>query len=88
MPLWLPGCRILWFLARSDDNRIKIAQRGAIRRILDALSNHRSHAEVVENCYGALASLALEENSKFVITQEGCINMILEVTTTGDTRRC
>ena len=49
------ACRILWFLARSDDNQVKIAEQGGIRALLDAMRNHSSHAGVQEaGCWALL----------------------------------
>jgi hypothetical protein len=38
------ACRILWFLARSCDNMVKISEQGGIRALLDAMGNHSKHA--------------------------------------------
>ena len=57
------ACRILWFLARRDDNKVKIAQQGGIRALLDAMVNHSRHAGVLETCSWALGNLAHSANN-------------------------
>ncbi len=51
------GCRVLLFLARNDDNQIKIAGQDGIDAILEAMRTHRSHAGVQEQGCRALLNV-------------------------------
>ena len=65
------------YIARNDDNNVKVAAAGGIEVIVTAMKNHQASAAVQQNGCGALVDIAVNDDNKMKVVAARGMEVIL-----------
>ena len=76
------GARALWNLAINAENKVAIAEAGAVRPLVTLMTNGSVHCR--EAAAGAIRNLAVNEKNQEEIVAEGGVRPLVELCSAGD----